>query len=152
MELTRGAQRTAFGSGQDLELLSEDSPARASLGNAGRQPNPHAGKTLFIESHTSYFSPGTLAEQLPKRPEYAAWGLKIVQERSVADLIITIDRPLLTYNFTFVLSERKSSVVVTSGKVVALDGLLAAPGLAKTILQQWGRAQASAHAGADNVM
>jgi hypothetical protein len=62
-------------------------------------------------------------------------GLTIVGDQRVADLIIEIDRPLFTYVHTFVLSDKKTSIVLGSGKQTAFDGTIASSGLAKDILK-----------------
>ena len=62
-------------------------------------------------------------------------GLTIVEDQRVADLIIEIDRPLFTYVHTFVLSDKKTTIVLGSGKQTAFDGTIASGGLAKDIVK-----------------
>jgi len=50
-------------------------------------------------------------------------------------LIIELDRPLFTYVHTFVISDKKTSIVLGSGKVTAFDGTIASGGLAKDIVK-----------------
>jgi hypothetical protein len=59
--------------------------------------------------------------------------LTIVQDRRVADVLIEIDRPLFTYVHTFVIVDKKTSIVLGSGKVTAFDGTIASGRLAKEI-------------------
>ena len=61
-------------------------------------------------------------------------GLTIVQDKRVADLLIEIDRPLFTYIHTFVIVDKKTSIVLGSGKVTAFDGTIASDGIAKDIV------------------
>jgi hypothetical protein len=61
-------------------------------------------------------------------------GITIVGDPRVADLLIELDRPLFTYVHTFVLSDKKTSIVLGSGKVTAFDGTIASGGLAKEIV------------------
>ena len=62
-------------------------------------------------------------------------GLTIVQDRRVADLVIQIDRPLFTYVHTFVITGKRTSIVLGSGKVTACDGAIASGGIAKDIVK-----------------
>jgi hypothetical protein len=58
-----------------------------------------------------------------------------VQDPRVADLLIELDRPLFTYVHTFVIVDKRTSVVLGSGKVTAFDGTIASPDLAKNIVK-----------------
>ena len=59
----------------------------------------------------------------------------IVKDQRVADLIVEVDRPLFTYIHTFVMSDKRTSIVLGSGKVTAFDGTTASGGLAKEIVR-----------------
>jgi hypothetical protein len=54
----------------------------------------------------------------------------------MAELVIVVDRPSLTYDFTFAVTSPQEDVVFASGKVTAISGPSAAPKLAKAILDQ----------------
>jgi hypothetical protein len=58
-------------------------------------------------------------------------GLLIVTEPKMADLMLVINRPLLTCDFTFTLTDPQATMVFASGKVTAIDGRAAAPKIAK---------------------
>lgn len=62
-------------------------------------------------------------------------GLTLVQDPRVADLLIEIDRPLFTYVHTFVISDKRTTIVLGSGKVTAFYGTIASGGLAKDIVK-----------------
>ena len=61
--------------------------------------------------------------------------LTIVQDQRVADLLLEIDRPLFTYVHTFVIVDKRTSIVLGSGKVTAFDGTIASGGIAKDIIK-----------------
>ena len=67
--------------------------------------------------------------------DWGELGLTIVQDPRVADLLIEIDRPLFTYVHTFVIVDKRTSIVLGSGKVTAFDGTIASGGLAKDIVK-----------------
>ncbi len=95
-------------------------------------------RTIYVESNTSFFTPIQLQDALRRRDEFETWQLAIVDgwdRRSVADVVVTVDRPLFTYFFTYQLTDRATGIVLASGKVTAWDGNAAAPGLAKKIVE-----------------
>ncbi len=60
----------------------------------------------------------------------------MVIDTRVADLGIQVDRPLFTYNFTYVVTDKRTSRVLVSGKVVAFDGSIAAGKIASEIIDK----------------
>jgi hypothetical protein len=69
-----------------------------------------------------------------------------VQDPRVADLLIEIDRPLFTYIHTFVIVDKKTTIVLDSGKVTAIDGTVASDGIAKDIVKTFATARLPAAA------
>lgn len=67
--------------------------------------------------------------------DWPVLGLTIVNDRRVADLFVEIDRPLFTYIHTFLVVDKRTSIVLGSGKVTALDGTIASDGIAKDIVK-----------------
>lgn len=61
-------------------------------------------------------------------------GLVIVQDPRLADLQIKVDRLVFTHAHTYVVSDKKTSIVLASGRVTALEGILASKGIAKQIV------------------
>ena len=53
-----------------------------------------------------------------------------------ADLVIVIDRPLFTYTYTFTVISARTRTIVASGKLLAFDGNIAAPKLAKAFVEK----------------
>lgn len=93
---------------------------------------------MFISSDTSFFEEDQLQNALRKREEFDRWQLAIVDgydKRSVADIIITIDRPLFTYTFTYKIVHR-NGIILATGKLTAFDGDVAAPKLAGRIMDE----------------
>ena len=127
-----------------MVALPPVSPARASLDEAKPDEMLRATKTLAVTSRTSFFTPDALERELAKRPELAAWGIKIVQDERVADIIVKVDRPLFTYDFTYTATDKRTSIVLASGKVMAVDGVRAAPGIAKDLILQMAKAHQAA--------
>jgi len=100
-------------------------------------------KTVCIQSKTLFLTVDTLDRDLTREKDWPKLGLTIVQDPRVADLLIEIDRPLFTYIHTFVIVDKKTSIVLGSGKVTAFDGTIASGGLAKEIVKIFAAAKTS---------
>lgn len=104
-------------------------------------------RTFYINSDTGFFEEVQLQNELRKRAEFKDWQLLIVDgwnNREVAELWVEIDRPLFTYTFTYEVIHRRTGIVLSTGKVTAFDGNLAAPKLAKRIIQDINKAREAA--------
>jgi hypothetical protein len=94
-----------------------------------------------------YVRPGRHVEakyleyKLQKHAEFADWGLVFVEEERAADLVIKIDKTMLNYIFSVV--DPESSVVVVTGKVVAVNKQLAAEYLGTEIIKKMKNVRAS---------
>jgi len=96
--------------------------------------------SIMRDARTIYVAPSEHVEKkyleykLHKYPELENWGLMLVAEPSAADLVLTVDKTALNYIFT--ITDRRTSVIVTSGKCVAVNGRLAAEYLGKEIVKK----------------
>ncbi|HEU4769905.1 MAG TPA: hypothetical protein VFS77_21245 [Pyrinomonadaceae bacterium] len=73
-----------------------------------------------------------------KREEFDTWQLALLDgwgKHDIADVVIEVDRPLFTYDFIYKITNRGNGIVLAMGKVTAFDGNIAAPMLAKRIIQ-----------------
>ena len=94
-------------------------------------------QTVFVDSNTSYFESVQLQNALRKRSEFEAWEMAIIDgwdKRSIADIIVEVDRPIFTFTFTYKITDRSNGILLTSGKITAFDGDAAAPLLAERII------------------
>lgn len=128
-----------LGSGASLQLpskLANDVPkSSAAIANADSKQMLRSAKTIYIHSKTAFLTVDTLDRALTLQRDWPKLGITIVQDQRVADLLINIDRPLFTYVHTFVLVDKRTSVVLSSGKVTAFDGTIASDGIAKQIIK-----------------
>lgn len=154
--ITRGMQSAAFavpiesvlglpasehhlrlGSGASLQLpakLLDDVPkSSAAIDHVDPKQMLRRSKTIYIHSKTAFLTVATLDRALALQKDWPKLGVTIVQDQRVADLLVEIDRPLFTYVHTFVLVDKRTSIVLTSGKVTAFDGTVASDGIAKQI-------------------
>jgi hypothetical protein len=137
--LPDSGHRVPLGSGSALQMPAKaagDMP-QSSVAIADAKPSQilKNANTVFIRSKTSFLTVDTLDRALLLQKDWKELGLTIVQDPRVADLLITIDRPLFTYVHTFVIADKKTSIILASGKVTAFDGTIASGGLAKDIVK-----------------
>lgn len=95
-----------------------------------------ASRTIFVQSYTENFKPDQLVNALSDRAELASWDLSFVDEREVADLILTLDQVDFTWKFTFKLAHQRTGVVVATGDVIIWDGNLGAGHMADRVIQR----------------
>lgn len=132
---------------KELRRLAEEKRAAEASARI-RESSPEEmlaeGRTLFITSGTSFFEPVQLQNALRKRDELDAWRMAIVEgwdKRDLVDLYVEVDRPLFTYTFTYQITDRRTGILLATGKVTAFDGNAAAPKLAKRIVEDIRRAR-----------
>jgi mono/diheme cytochrome c family protein len=95
-----------------------------------------SARTVFIGSSTVYLRPESLENALRGKADFQSLDIAIVKDRNAADLVIDLNRPLFTFDFTYSVTHRQSSRLVTSGKVTAFDGNGAAPKIAIELIKQ----------------
>jgi hypothetical protein len=127
---------TALGSGKNLVLPAVPSHS----GPAEHQPTvPDAAlanaQSLRVTSSTTFFSPFMLEKELMANSQFRVLGLNLVNGYRGGDLLINVDRPLFTYDFTFSVTSAQSGVLLLTGKVTAIDGPHAAQGIANKLVQ-----------------
>ena len=96
-------------------------------------------RVLFMWSNTEYFEAVQLQNELRKRSEVDTWQLAMIDgwdKREIADTEIEIDRPLFTFTFTYKIKNRRTGIVLATGKINAFDGNAAAPLLAERIVEE----------------
>jgi hypothetical protein len=97
-------------------------------------------RTIYI-APTEYLDKTYLEYKLHKTRELDEWGLMLVADPRAADLIVTIDKTALNYIFN--ITDTRTTVILTSGKCIAVNGLVAAEYLGKEIIKKIGNVRAS---------
>ncbi|HEX8116118.1 MAG TPA: hypothetical protein VF521_02485 [Pyrinomonadaceae bacterium] len=125
----------------------QDNAAGARRERTARGREDLSPGALVREARTVYVAPSDHVEKkyleykLGKYDELRDWGLMLVTDPSAADLVLTVDKTALNYIFT--LTDRRTSVIVATGKCVAVNGRLAAEYLGKEIVKKIKDARAS---------
>jgi S1-C subfamily serine protease len=138
MGLAERVDGLALGSGQYL------GPRRRGRGSGvtERTEPPRNPAEIMRSAHTvcllgnPQFPAEPLEKKLFERAEFKTGSLMIVEDPHVADLVIELSRKEFTWDFTYRLVHPASGVVLGSGKVIAWDGVRAAPELAKQIMDR----------------
>ena len=140
--------RVALGSGASLQMPAQRAAEfpQSSAAIAGSDPRQilRNARTIYIHSKTAFLTVDTLDRALEEQKNWNELGLTIVQDPRVADLFIELDRPLFTYIHTFVIVDKKTTIVLGTGKVTAFDGTIASGGLAKDIVKIFAAARLQA--------
>jgi len=128
------------------EAAEEKLAAERSARIASRSPQAllSRAQTVYVSSDTSYFDSTQLQNELRKTKEFEAWEMAIIDDwnkRDVADIIIEVDRPLFTFTFTYKITDRANGILLTSGKITAFDGNIAAPMLKSRIIKDMKKAR-----------
>ena len=132
---------------KQLREASEDKlAAEKSARIASKSPRAllSRAQTVYISSDTTYFDSIQLQNALRKRSEFETWEMAIIDEyskRSVADIIVEVDRPLFTFTFIYKITDRSNGILLSTGKITAFDGNAAAPILAERIVKDMKKAR-----------
>jgi len=136
--LPEAGPRTAFGSGASLQIIAQQTETVQQPGAAVASTNPRQiiknAKTVYVHSKTMFITVEAMDQALTQQQEWPDLGLTIVQDPSTADLLIEVSRVKFTNVHTFVLSDRKTSIVLNSGNEIAINGAIASRSLAKDIV------------------
>ena len=97
-------------------------------------------RTIFV-AESRHVEKKYLEYKLGKYAELRDWGYVLVTNPDMADLVLTIEKTALNYIFT--LTDRRTSIIVATGKCVAVNGRLAAEYLGKEIIKKVRDARAS---------
>ena len=129
---TQAPPRGYSDSGDGARAPRDQRAARAPLGTEPPEILRNA-RTIFVEPNR-HIKSDYLEYKLDKLPEFSRWRLAFVAERDKADLVIRIDKAALNYIFSVV--EPELSIVVAKGKVVAINGLVAAEDISHRIVKR----------------
>jgi hypothetical protein len=117
-ELTDQAVPAAVGKSSPL-------PSIESLKNA---------KTIYVKSSSLLVGTSVVEDKLRKRKEFQALGLMITRNADDADLILHVEHDLFTM-YTYTVVDRRSQILVASGKLSSLGGTVAGK-VAKRFMKQ----------------
>lgn len=98
-------------------------------------------KFIYVRSSSVLVGASVIEAKLQKRPEFSQLGLVIIRDIETADLILELEHDVFT-KYVYTAIDRKTNIVVASGKLSSLGGTVAGK-VAKRFLKQVQRARGS---------
>ena len=96
---------------------------------------------MYVYSDTVYLGSDDLRSAVRKRWEIHAWKVDL-GEKDSADVWIKVTRPVFTFDWRFVMTDRVSGQELGAGRIVAWDGKRAADAIAADIARAIARVRA----------
>lgn len=93
-------------------------------------------RTLYVRCNSVWMKDEVVKNALRNRPEFAQMGLVLVESPKLADAILSTDRVLFTWDFTYSLQHQNTSIVLAMGKFTAIDGMAAAARIASDVVNK----------------
>ena len=135
---------------QSADAGARQGAAHARERRTGERPetNPvrivREARTVYVRP-TKHLDKKYLEYKLQKHNELRDWDLSLVADERAADLVISVEKTLMNYIFT--VTDPRTSVIVTSGKCVAVNGQVAAEYLGREIIKKLRDVRASSDRG-----
>jgi hypothetical protein len=109
----------------------------ASQSSAGSERNLAIknARTIHILSETDFLTVSTLDRALMMQKDWEKLGLNIVSNPCGADLELQVNRVVFTHIHTYILTDKVTGIVLASGRVRALDGVVASGPMAEQIVK-----------------
>jgi len=103
-----------------------------------------SARLIYVDSSSLLVGRSVIEEKLQQRREFAQLGLAITRDVNQADLILELHHDLFT-KYVYTAIDRRSKIIVASGKLSSLGGTVAGK-VAKRFLKQVMKARATAPA------
>ena len=91
-------------------------------------------RSLYVHSGTTRFRVEAVQEGFGKNRDFQELGIAFVDRPARADLKLRVGRPAFTFDFTYQLSDRRTGVVLASGRFTAADAKLGVQQIVATIV------------------
>jgi len=92
--------------------------------------------TLSVHSKTIYLRRERLQDDIQKAAMFRQLGLHFADYGQTADIQVTVDRPVMTFDWTYTLVYQPRTLTLSSGMIEAADEFDAGPKLAAVIVEQ----------------
>jgi hypothetical protein len=100
------------------------------------RPDQRQMHTVSVHSKTIYLRRERLQDDIHKTAMFPHLGLRFADYGQTADIAVTVDRPVMTFDWTYMLVYQPKSLTLASGTVEATDEFDAGPKLAAVIVEQ----------------
>lgn len=99
------------------------------------RPDQRQMHMISVHSKTIYLRRERLQDDIQKTGMFPLLGLRFADYGQTADIAITVDRPVMTFDWTYTLVYQPKSLTLASGTVEATDEFDAGPRLAAVIVE-----------------
>ena len=133
-----GARLQPFGA-KATSAAAPSNPPPAPLAPPGLtlpRPEQRQVHTISVHSKTIYLRRERLQDDIHKTAMFPQLGVRFADYGQTADVAITVDRPVMTFDWTYALVYQPKSLTLASGMVEATDEFDAGPKLAAVIVEQ----------------
>src|SRR5881296_794746 len=133
-----GARLQPFGAKATSAAAAPSNPAVpvAPPGLTLPRPEQRQIHTISVHSKTIYLRRERLHDDIHKTAMFPHLGLRFADYGQTADIAVTVDRPVMTFDWTYTLVYQPKSLTLASGTVEATDEFDAGPKLAAVIVEQ----------------
>jgi len=128
---------SSFGRGTSLELpQATRPPSSTDLMKADPKAILQNAKFLHIYSGSDLINDQMMENALMLLPEFERWKLAIVKDSKLADVEINVEHDLFTWDYRYSMTDRRTNILLASGKVTVWDGRIASGKFAKQIIEK----------------
>ena len=139
MRFDSGARLQPFSAKATSAAAAPSNPLAAPVVPPGLtlpRPEQRQMHTISVHSKTIYLRRERLQDDIHKTGMFPHLGLRFADYGQTADIAITVDRPVMTFDWTYTLVYQPKSLTLASGTVEATDEFDAGPKLAAVIVEQ----------------
>src|SRR6267143_701395 len=134
-----GARLRPFGAKSTSAAAAPSNPPAAPVAPPGftlPRPEQRQIHTISVQSKTIYLRRERLQDDIRKTPMFPQLGVRFADYGQTADIAITVDRPVMTFDWTYTMVYQPKSLTLATGMVDATDEFDAGPKLASAIVEQ----------------
>ena len=150
LQLTQDASTAAVAAERLALMRKREAEQPHYTGAFNRNAALANARTIFICSETDFLTNSTMQRALFNQKDWEKLGLNILNNTRDADLQLQINRVVFTHIHTYILTDRKAGVVLASGRVRAIDGVVASGPMAEQIVKILSAARLTATATSGN--
>jgi hypothetical protein len=134
-----GARLQPFGAKSTSAAAVPSNPPAAPVAPPGLMlPRPEQRQihTISVHSKTIYLRRERLQDDIHKTAIFPQLGVRFADYGQSADVAITVDRPVMTFDWTYTMVYQPKSLTLASGTVEGTDEFDVGPKLAAAIVEQ----------------
>ena len=95
-------------------------------------------RKLYVHSGTVYLTSSQVKDALKGQAGFSSLGLEVVDDPAQAELDLYVNRPLMTFDWVYTLTDRIGEKALASGKVESIDGGSASSKIALEVMKHLG--------------